>query len=312
MNASNRNRKLTFLSIGTIFSAAAVLPIFLACSLAGWGLFWPAACSMSSHAAVMTQAAGSAANAGSRLQVPAGYRLTFEDDFNSLSISDADGANARWFTQTVQCCMYDTSHPSTPTHMAPLSSPPDERPFTLDPGQGLGIELRKVHNEWFSGVLSTVDRRGHGFAQQYGYFEMKANFPNAPGTWPAFWLLNQAALTSHRPAAEIDVVESYMKAPDYINITLHDWSPPAKTVARHLARVNDLTQGFHTFAMLWTPEVMEFACDGEILFTTRTPESMHQPFYPVIDLGLGGGWPTDKTPPRSRLLVRYLKVYAPG
>ncbi len=312
MNAPNRKWKHALLSIGTILFAAAVLPIFLAGQLPGWSAFSPVERWMSNHAAVTAQAADSATDTGSRLQVPAGYRLTFEDDFSSLSISDTDGAKARWFTQTIQCCMYDTSNPSMLTHMAPFSSPPEERPFTLVPSQGLAIDLRKVHNQWFSGVLATVDRHGHGFAQQYGYFEMKAQFPSGAGTWPAFWLLNQAALTSHRPAAEIDVVESYMQFPNYINITLHDWSPPGKTVARHLAKVSDLTHGFHTFAMLWTPEVIKFACDGEILFTTPTPETMHQPFYPVIDLGLGGGWPTDKTPQSSRLLVRYLKVYAPS
>jgi len=29
----------------------------------------------------------------------------------------------------------------------------------------------------------------HGFAQQYGYFEMSAKRPDADGGWPAFWLV---------------------------------------------------------------------------------------------------------------------------
>jgi beta-glucanase (GH16 family) len=51
---------------------------------------------------------------------------------------------------------------------------------------------------------------------------MKAKFPSGAGTWPAFWLLNQAALTSGANAGEIDVVEAYMAFPNYINTTLHD------------------------------------------------------------------------------------------
>jgi beta-glucanase (GH16 family) len=102
-----------------------------------------------------------------------------------------------------------------------------------------------------------------------------------------------------------------MFAPNYINSTLHDWMPPAKTLAYHLAKVADLSNGFHTFGLLWTPSTMSFSCDGQVYFTVATPSIMHQPYYPIVDLGLGGGWPTSETPQSSTLLVRYVRVYAP-
>jgi hypothetical protein len=306
MKMQNCARQLAFLSIAIALLLAALLlrtDGLLPRALQAGSNWW-------SNPAAFAAQADSNALIGSHLQIPPGYHLTFEDDFNELSISDTDGNPARWYSQTIQCCLFDTSKPSTPTHMATLHAPGEQRPFTLVPGEGLSIELRKSHDQWYSGVLATVDHQGRGFAQQYGYFEMKAQFPDAPGTWPAFWLLNQAALTGGRSPVEIDVVESYMQFPSYINTTLHDWAPPARTIAEHQARVSDLSQGFHSFAMLWTHDVIEFACDGIIYYTTPTTESMRQPFYPIIDLGLGGGWPTDKTPPSSRLLVRSLKVYA--
>jgi len=243
--------------------------------------------------------------------VPSGYHLTFDDEFLALSISDEDGTGAKWHTNTVQCCMFDTSAPSTPTYMAGVSAPDGQQPYSLVPGQGLAIRLQKTNGRWYSGVLATVDRHGRGFAQQYGYFEMRAKFPHAPGAWPAFWLLNSAALTEHAPAGEIDVVESFMFAPNYINSTLHDWTPPAKTVAHHLAKVADLSDGFHTFGLLWTASTMRFSCDGQVYFTVSTPPIMQQPYYPIVDLGLGGGWPTRETPRTNNLLVRYVRVYAP-
>jgi uncharacterized repeat protein (TIGR02543 family) len=242
--------------------------------------------------------------------VPAGYQLTFDDEFGSLNISDASGTTANWFSHTIQCCMYDTSTPSTPTYMAGITSPAGENPFSLAAGGGLDIRLQKTNGAWYSGVLATVDSNGKGFAQKYGYFEMKANFPNAAGTWPAFWLLNQAARTSGTNAGEIDVVESYMQFPNYINTTLHDWTPPATAPAYNLAEVANLSQGFHVFGMLWTASTMTFYCDGVTIFSTPTPAIMNQAYYPIIDLGLGGGWPTNTTPNQSDMIVQYVRVYA--
>ena len=159
-------------------------------------------------------------------------------------------------------------------------------------------------------MLAAVDSTGHGFAQQYGYFEVKARFPAAPGTWPAIWLLNAAARTKGVPAGEIDVVEAYMFAPNYINITLHDWTPPARQLAHHLSRVDDLSDGFHVFGLWWTADTMRFFCDGTELYSAPTPSIMHQPYYLILDLGLGGGWPTEKTPQQSDMLVDYVRVYA--
>ena len=243
--------------------------------------------------------------------VPPGYHLTFDDEFHDLSIANTDGAGTRWYTQTVQCCLSDTSAPSTPTHMAGISDRKDQNPFFLLPGEGLVIRLQKTPGGWYSGVLATVDGKGQGFSQQYGYFELRAKFPAVAGTLPAFWLLNKEALSRHAPAAEIDVVESYMIAPAYINTTLHDWAPPVRTLSHHLARVADLSDGFHTFGMLWTATTMTFSCDGKVIDTEPTPAVMKQPYYPIIDLGLGGGWPTKGMPPYADMIIRYVRVYAP-
>lgn len=242
--------------------------------------------------------------------VPAGYHLTFDDEFNTVSISDSNSTPARWYTHTIQCCMYDTSNPSTPTYMNGITDPAGQNPFSIVPGGGLDIRLQKTNGAWHSGVLATVNNQGAGFSQQYGYFEMKANFPAAPGTWPAFWLLNAAALSQNANAGEIDILESYMFAPTYINTTLHDWTPPATTVGYQLSQVANLSQGFHTIGMLWTASTMTFYCDGSVIYSVATPAIMHQPYYPIIDLGLGGGWPTDQTPAVNDMIVQYVRVYA--
>ena len=243
--------------------------------------------------------------------VPAGYHLTFSDDFKTLDIGDRDGDGKRWHTKTVECCMQDTSHPTTPTAMGRMSDPEGKRPFSLATGGGLDIRLQKTDGGWYSGVLATVDGQGRGFSQQYGYFEMKAKFPAGKGTWPAFWLLNTAHKADPKaPAGEIDIVESFMFAPNYVNTTLHDWTPPGTTPAHNLAKVADMTDGFHTYGLLWTEKTMTFYFDGGVMFETPTPAIMHQAYYPIVDLGLGGGWPTDETPQRSDMIVQSVRVWA--
>src|ERR1019366_2021862 len=77
-----------------------------------------------------------ATDAQPQSSLPPRYHLTFDDEFNSLSISDSDGAGTRWYSQPIHCCIFDTSSPATPTHMAGLSAPDGQRPFALLPGQG--------------------------------------------------------------------------------------------------------------------------------------------------------------------------------
>jgi hypothetical protein len=241
--------------------------------------------------------------------VPAGYHLTFDDEFQSLSISDTNGAGTKWYSKTIQCCLTDTSNPGTPAYMAGVGSGPGEDPFSIVPGQGLDIRLQKANGAWYSGVVATVDSQGSGFSQQYGYFEVKAMFPSGAGTWPAFWLLNAAHLIQGAPAGEIDVVEAYMQFPTIMNTTLEDWG-----ASTHLgpfqSQVANMSNGFHVYGLLWTASTMTFYFDGAVVCQTPTPSVMNQPYYVILDLGLGGGWPTNQTPQQSDMVVQYVRAYS--
>ncbi len=56
-----------------------------------------------------------------------------------------------------------------------------------------------------SGVITTYQK----FAQQYGYFEMRAKLPKGKGLWPAFWMLDNRAVWP----PEIDMLEVLGDAP---------------------------------------------------------------------------------------------------
>jgi beta-glucanase (GH16 family) len=238
----------------------------------------------------------------------AGYHLTFDEPFATMSLSDsAINDGARWYARNDECCMSTTD--GTSTAMAGWSSP--RTPFSKVPGGGLNIRLQRRSNAWTSGVLTSVDSRGEGFSQQYGYFEMKARFPEGYDTWPAFWLLNTTSKSVRAPAGEIDIVE-YIANPgfrNYIATTLHDWSNHSAPAASH-HRVALPTNGFHTYGMLWTSTTMTFYFDGAVTMRAPTPSIMKQPYYLLVDLGIGSGWPTEHTPYVNDMQVEYIRVYA--
>jgi beta-glucanase (GH16 family) len=238
---------------------------------------------------------------------PSQYALTFQDDFTSPSISDAsNNDHSRWYAQNEQCCMMASD--GKPTAMASYLGP--DNPFHFTQPGGLTIQLKRQDNRWTSGVLTSVDAKGVGFSQQYGYFEMSARFPPGLNTWPSFWLLNTASKSSGAPAGEIDVVEYIANPafPNYITTTLHDWSNKTTPAMSH--HMVDLpSNGFHTYGMLWTATTMTFYFDGSITFECPTPPMMHQPYYLLFDLGLGAGWPTSSTPSTNDLQVQYIRVY---
>ncbi len=241
----------------------------------------------------------------------AGYHLTFDDEFQKLSISDSrvyDGSN--WYTHNEACCMSTTD--GAATAMVGLSDPQD--PYSLIPGGGLDIRLQEVNKRWTSGVMTSVDNTGKGFSQEYGYFEMKAKLPSGIDTWPAFWMLDEASKTGVKTShGEIDIME-YIANPSFINhfsTTLHDWTA-GTTAARGSVSVEPVPSdgNYHTYGMLWTPQTMSFYYDGVLTFQTPTPSVMHQPYYMLADLGIGSGWPTNATPPINDMQIAYIRAYS--
>ncbi len=235
-----------------------------------------------------------------------GYRLTFDEDFNGpLSVS-AWGPGTRWIAHTPYSGDFGD---------AGFADPEKDFPFTIRDGV-LRIEARKVGGKWRSGLLSSVDPKGEGFSQKFGYFEMRAKLPTGPGTWPAFWLMGVPQLREPRDKktitqVEIDVVEQYGVGPNALHTTLHLWGPGDFHWAEgDTSVVTGMTDGFHTYGALVEDDFITFYFDGVELRKDRTPKEAKVPLYLMVDLALGGGWPIDRTPDPSHMLVDYVRAYA--
>ena len=234
-----------------------------------------------------------------------GYRLTLDENFATLQISaHGNGAATKWTAHTpwngdFGDAMFDNPGPTSP--------------FTRTPA-GLSITAHKDEaGHWHSGLLCSVDQDGpnqHGFTQQYGYFEMKAKLPNGPGVWPAFWLIGKNKTTS---SSEIDVIEYYGQFNKYYHSTTHIWRANGthKFLQTYLKKVPAglLTQQFNTYGVLIEPDRTSFYLNRQIYWSIPTPPEYRQPFYILVNLALGGGWPTTNLPSPQIMQVQYIHVY---
>jgi len=233
----------------------------------------------------------------------AGYTITFRDEFDEPLDVSALGPGTRWIAHTPYFGDFGDAR---------FADPEKDFPFRVADGM-LTIQARKnPKGKWESGLLCSVDTAGNGYAQQYGYFEMRARFPKGPGTWPAFWLLALRKLKDPSTIGfEVDIVEQYGRKPDQLHTVLHWWFPDQShgSVGNQFT-VEDMSGDFHTYGFLWDKDKMVWYFDGVELWRQPTPPESKTPLYLLINLALGPGWPIDQTPNPSLMLVDYVRVYA--
>lgn len=169
---------------------------------------------------------------------------------------------------------------------------------------------------WRSGLICSVDTRGNGFAQQYGYFACRAKLPDGKGVWPAFWLAS--AFDRDTPGAsgghsiEIDVIEYYGHAPNGYQAAMHVWEPePHRGSGNSIwTKERECSSGFHDYGVLVEEELTTFYFDGIEVWQVPTPESHKHPLMLLVNLALGSGWPIDETPNPCQMEVDWVRVWA--
>lgn len=158
----------------------------------------------------------------------------------------------------------------------------------------LHIRAENTRNPHLSGYryISGLINSEPTFAQTYGVFEMRAKLPKGRGLWPAFWLLP----TDKSWPPEIDIMEVLGHEITKYYTTLHTKETGGHTKSDiPVHNVPDLSAGFHTYAMDWGPSETIFYFDDKEVARRPTPADMNKPFYILINLAVGGGWPGSPT-----------------
>lgn len=236
------------------------------------------------------------------------YKLAFFDDFNDLSVSSRVLNGARWTAHTPWNGDFGD---------AVFTDDAPKGPFSLHDGMLSITAWKDEAGKWRSGLLAASDGTGAGYGLRYGYFEARMRMPPGPGTWPAFWLGTQRPNTDKGPSVEIDVIEYYGHADNVYFGALHVWyqgndaSKSKHTTHKIEVPAGSLVSDFHTYGTEVTPENIVFYFDRKPVWTMPTPPELDKPMFPLVNLALGSGFPIDKTPNPSVLLVDYVRTYAP-
>uniref|UniRef100_UPI003217C133 glycoside hydrolase family 16 protein n=1 Tax=uncultured Draconibacterium sp. TaxID=1573823 RepID=UPI003217C133 len=105
------------------------------------------------------------------------------------------------------------------------------------------------------------------FNTTYGYFECRARLQKGNGPWAAFWMQSPLISKGENPAtfgAEIDIFEYFRGlGDDHMTHCIHwAYGPNQKSTGALNSDLEGLSEGFHTFALEWTPEKYAFYIDG--------------------------------------------------
>lgn len=175
----------------------------------------------------------------------------------------------------------------------------------------LHLSALKAGDSVLIGAVGSQNR----FMTRYGYFECRAQLQKYPGQWAAFWLQSPQLSGGDDPAvygAEIDIMEYFIKlGKDIVSHNVH-WGPYGSN--QHSTRgmqsyLPGLSEGFHTFALEWTPDSYKFYVDGYKFYEVNAGISRTDQ-YIILSIEL----PNDKKDMKNSVMpdefiVDYVKVY---
>jgi hypothetical protein len=254
----------------------------------------------------------------------AGMKLVFADDFDKpLSIGDDPKA-----------AYYDHKPPNGSQDFSTVPFTSFNKPNNPFSQMDTYLRIRASEKAHSAGLISSLKNDGSGVtASAPCYFECRFLAPNAIGTWPAFWLLTVP--TPHAKGVdELDIIEGYggegahePNAGDGYMITPHAWDQgnAGKTLesaafkamknpchVRKFGIPSTWFETFHTYGCKITGTDTVYYCDNvEVGRHETLPLSKKTPFFFLINLATGGGWPVDlsRYDGHVDMYVDYVRVY---
>ncbi len=259
-----------------------------------------------------------------------GMALVFADDFNEpLSISSTDPA-ATYYDHKPPNGWQDFSVHKFSSYNS------RQNPFAQ---VDTYLRIRASDKKNSSGLISSLKNDASGItARAPCYFECRSLAPNAIGTWPAFWLMTDYMTDYVQgrkvPCDELDIIEAYggegphtPNAFDTYMVTPHAWDQgdAGKAVEKvaYEALHNPIRmrrfgipsawyETFHIYGCKITETDTIYYCDNvEVGRHPTLPLSKQSPFFFMINLATGGGWPVDlsRYHGQADMYIDYVRVY---
>jgi len=179
----------------------------------------------------------------------------------------------------------------------------------LDGDGHLVISTFKEAGKYIDGCVRTKGKFEHAF----GYYVARIRLQKEPGHWSAFWLMGNGVGkigNQGRDGTEIDIMEKPW-LDDRVQHALH-WDGYGKhhRTAAKISKTPGVMDGFHEFALMWTPEMYVFYVDGKETWRTTAGGVCQEPLFIKLsdEVGKWGG-EIGKAKLPDRFLVDYVRVY---
>jgi len=259
--------------------------------------------------------------------MPSRYRETFADEFDDPDLSrfSEEGRtpteNAPAWRSRYRHSRKDFINEEKQIYVDPAYAGTGEKALGINPfsinssiltitAQQTPATARKsLYDQAYTSGCITTER---SFAQQYGYFEIRARLPLGKGLWPAFWLMPQRDAWP----PEIDIFEGSGSRPGKVNFAVRD-PGDKKGAGSDWLDVSRGLDGWQTFACEWTAERISFMVNGTRHWQV-SGHGVHEPMYLLANLALGShesGWipdPDASTPLPARLEIDYIRAFGRG
>ena len=173
----------------------------------------------------------------------------------------------------------------------------------------LRAQRRSINGyDYTAGMISSEST----FGFQYGYIEIRARIPRGTGFWSAFWTMPDVRDVW---PPEIDVLEILGSDPYTVHMSYHwpdgDVYRKEEQSSTERFRGPDFSADFHTFGVLWDPDVLVWYVDGVERYRATVNIPSHTS-YLIANLAVGGTWPDppdSTTPFPSYYDIDYIKVW---
>ncbi|MCW3053315.1 MAG: glycoside hydrolase family 16 [Chthonomonadales bacterium] len=178
---------------------------------------------------------------------------------------------------------------------------------------------KKQQTDYTTGYLDTYGK----WVQRYGYFEARVKLPDAPGLWPAFWMMPDRGVAAgeqwkrqdtNNHGMEFDIMEYLTRwGPYRYNVAMHydGYEKEHKSIGSDNLYVQPDKDGFLTCGLLWTPGLAVYYCNGRELLRWENPRISDVPSDLMFDM-VQGGWdndPIDDSRLPADLIVDYVRVW---
>ena len=158
---------------------------------------------------------------------------------------------------------------------------------------------------------------------QYGKLEIRMKVSSGDGTWPAFWMLGNDLLKGipWPDSGEIDILETKGSLPNTAFGTIHGPGLAGGAgggFGSTFTSPTPLTSGFHTYAIEWKKNQIDFYVDDNLYFTAASNDSStgtwvyNQPFFMILNLAMGGEFTGDLDPAmtKAQMSIDYIHFYS--